>query len=599
MPPKKLIPKIKLKTVSNKDVLRKIINDDRIKESGLIKIFSYSHQKLHQLYSKNDNHIYNEDDEIYTSLFPRMKKYNEIYYKNKSNYLEKKDENTNFFKQYFNFKKINKEICNDEINTLYGNLIQKYSNKNFEFSKKFLSCEKLFKENGLLMNSKKDIDDYYHKEIKKNGENSQNYMKDIMFINQIYEELEKKRIKYNSIGKNPLLFINNESRRKSCAEELIKQFKRTHQYKKYRREQGMAAAQMVMMKQKDIEKDEKYIQNISKLIEKEEQSHDNIKNVYPFSHNPISDLKDNKNNNNENENNNALFIINRYTKNNFRNTQSIFNNTNNNYKKIKTNKFYSTNNLFSSLYKDDTTNSTFMNINNDIKMASLNRINKNLPDKRYSYKTSLDYSDYNAENAENNNTKNDDYIFIDDTSKIINQAGPKIISKKKSMSITNNSIKNINIKKIIISKKDDNISNEDISINTNFNKTNFYNKNLSNLSKVKNKRKSLINEKKNNRLSFKTNNSIKKISKFNISEDDIDKKELSWDLYKKFIGLKYKIETNNNHKLNNFCNTFLSFPKIVNDKLNKSFKLDEKIKKTHHKFIQSIIEQKIKGFDKV
>ena len=599
MPPKKLIPKIKLKTVSNKDVLRKIINDDRIKESGLIKIFSYSHQKLHQLYSKNDNHIYNEDDEIYTSLFPRMKKYNEIYYKNKSNYLEKKDENTNFFKQYFNFKKINKEICNDEINTLYGNLIQKYSNKNFEFSKKFLSCEKLFKENGLLMNSKKDIDDYYHKEIKNNGENSQNYMKDIMFINQIYEELEKKRIKYNSIGKNPLLFINNESRRKSCAEELIKQFKRTHQYKKYRREQGMAAAQMVMMKQKDIEKDEKYIQNISKLIEKEEQSHDNIKNVYPFSHNPISDLKDNKNNNNENENNNALFIINRYTKNNFRNTQSIFNNTNNNYKKIKTNKFYSTNNLFSSLYKDDTTNSTFMNINNDIKMASLNTINKNLPDKRYSYKTSLDYSDYNAENAENNNTKNDDYIFIDDTSKIINQAGPKIISKKKSMSITNNSIKNINIKKIIISKKDDNISNEDISINTNFNKTNFYNKNLSNLSKVKNKRKSLINEKKNNRLSFKTNNSIKKISKFNISEDDIDKKELSWDLYKKFIGLKYKIETNNNHKLNNFCNTFLSFPKIVNDKLNKSFKLDEKIKKTHHKFIQSIIEQKIKGFDKV
>ena len=83
-----------------------------------------------------------------------------------------------------------------------------------------------------------------------------------------------------------------------------------------------------------------------------------------------------------------------------------------------------------------------------------------------------------------------------------------------------------------------------------------------------------------------------------MNEKNFDKKELRWDLYKKFIGLKYKLQYNNNHKLENFCNTFTSLPKIVNDKLNKTFHLDEQIKKVHHKYIQRIMEHKIRDFNK-
>ena len=302
---KKIIPKVKLKTISNRDVLRKIATDENIKKLNLIKIFSYNHQKQHQIYSKNENHVYNKDDEKYTSIFPKMKKYNEIYYKNISNYHKKKDENKNFYKQYLEFKKNNKEICNDGINFLYGNLLPKYSKRNLEFSKKFLSGEKLFKENGLLMKKKSDIDNYYSREIKENGENSQNTMRDIIFINELYNKLDKKLSKFNSEEKNNLLIVEAPIRRKSCVAEMLEKYTRTHAYKKLRKVQAMEAAKIVRMKQQEIEDDEKYIKNISELIEKEEDSREKVKTIYPYKKKPISLIK---NNNNENENNSLLLI---------------------------------------------------------------------------------------------------------------------------------------------------------------------------------------------------------------------------------------------------------------------------------------------------
>ena len=41
MPPKKPIKKIKLKTNSNRDIIKKIVNNEKIKGSKIIKIFSY------------------------------------------------------------------------------------------------------------------------------------------------------------------------------------------------------------------------------------------------------------------------------------------------------------------------------------------------------------------------------------------------------------------------------------------------------------------------------------------------------------------------------------------------------------------------------
>lgn len=135
---------MKLKTISNRDILREIETHEKLKRATLIKIFSHNHQKLHQIYSKNENHIYNEDDEKYSGFFQKMKKYNEISKKNILDFHKKKDENKNFYKQYIKFKKNRKEICNDGINFLYGNLLPKYSKKKFGILQKISFRRKTF-----------------------------------------------------------------------------------------------------------------------------------------------------------------------------------------------------------------------------------------------------------------------------------------------------------------------------------------------------------------------------------------------------------------------------------------------------------------------
>ena len=498
------------------------------------------------------------------------------------------------------FKKMNKEIYNDEINNLYGNLIHKYANKNFYFSDKFLSGEKLFQENGLLVKKKNEIEDFYIKEIKKDGKNSKKSMRDLLYINNIFDRLEQKKVQYNSLQKNPFLKISNvEGRRKSCAANIIDKYKKSHAYKKLMKERAMFIANMVRMKQKEIEDDEKYIENISKLIEIQENTKEKDNTFYSIKNNPISLIK-HYNKNMENVNNNTIFIINRYGNKNLRNFKNIYND---NTKLI--NKNNSAINMYSSLYKEkkDTTYSTFMNNIKDTKSTFLSRNNRKPVIQRSSIKTAIDFSDYKLEKL---NTSNKDYIMIDDSSNKLNiKKFKKILSFKQDKKYSFNStgkLKVHNVKKDI--NNDNNENNDNLSTISLFNKTNFYNlssySNLSNKKKKQNTKKGKIKNLKST-LSVsqgKINYNEKIIKDFIMKEKNLDKNELKWDLYKKFVGLKYKLEYNNNHKLENFCNTFFSLPKIVNDKLNKTFHLDEQIKDAHQKYVKRIMEHKIKDFNK-
>jgi hypothetical protein len=512
-----------------------------------------------------------------------MQNYNNTYKKNFSTYLNIKGENKNFLKKYMLFKKKYKYIHNDEIVHLYGNILEKYSRKNYHLSKKCLSGENIFKENGLLMYGKKEIADYYKKEIQNNGNNNKRVMREIIFINGLFEELEQKKLNHKaSIQKNPLILKDKSKRRKSAVADMLETYKESQEYQIAKDQENLEQINIIKEKQKEIKDDQRYIRTIKKLINKNEKEMEKKRAFY---------------NDSDNANLDTLFVINRYTKNNFRNTKSVFNSTNTNFKKL--NKYKSAGNIYSSLYKDnDTTNSTFINNNKETKMTTFlsRNNNKDITNKRSSYKTSIDYSDFNDGY---NTIKNSNYIMIDDTSKTIKKISPikNNINSKNNINKQNNSKnKNTDIKKNI---NNDN-SKEKLSM-TSFNKTNktnFYNiSSYSNLTSIKNERNSKKIKIRNSKLSFNTNDN-KKISKFTISKDDFDKKDLSWNLYKKFVGLKYKLESNNNHKLDNFCNTFTSLPKIVNDKLNKSFILDEKIKETHHNYIKSLLETKIRGFEK-
>ena len=84
------------------------------------------------------------------------------------------------------------------------------------------------------------------------------------------------------------------------------------------------------------------------------------------------------------------------------------------------------------------------------------------------------------------------------------------------------------------------------------------------------------------KLMKKANTSIDHDNNRKVNKDCFDKKELRWNLYNKYVGLKYKLESNNNHRIGTFFESLSTLPKIVDDKLNKSFKFDEKIKETHY-----------------
>ena len=184
--------------------------------------------------------------------------------------------------------------------------------------------------------------------------------------------------------------------------------------------------------------------------------------------------------------------------------------------------------------------------------------------------------------------------MIDDTSNELNINSQKI--KELSTSIkkidSDNSTGNINL----TSKKEENKfqqqnqSNEELSSITIFNRTNLNNTSSNtNFSMKKSKRPSKISKIKNEKLSFgfskvneKDNTSIDHDNNKKVNKDCLDKKELRWNLYNKYVGLKYKLESNNNHRIGTFFESLSTLPKIVDDKLNKSFKFDEKIKETHY-----------------
>ena len=542
MLPKQPLPKKKLKSISNNDLLLKISKNEKKNKSALYKLFRYKHQKLHQLYSKNDNHRYNEDDDKYTYFFPKMQNYNKEFNKNKAKYLDKKDENENFIKEYLEFQKHAKKICNNEIQSLYGNLIGKYRNKKLEFSNKFLSGETLFKENGLLKVSQKDMDRYYNKEVKEYGKNSQKTMRDIIYINQLFDRLELKIQKNKSVRAPSLMVDSNNGyvRRKSCVAEMLDKFKMTYEYKRMRKEQDMALAKIVRLKQKEIEEDKSYIKNISELIEKEEKE---------------------KNKENENENDNTLFIINRYVKNKM--------GRNNNEYKLNKNK--SSIVILSTIYKEnDSTNSTFMN-NDEKKVTFFGRNPKNKSYLMSMSKTIYDYKD---------NKNNENISIKDDSSQIMNK--PKY---QKSI-LKNNSTQLFGKSKSNINKSYINNENNDVSSSISRNNNNFNNKSTyTNLSLKKSKSNSNNKEK----------NKDGKTSRNNSNIGRINKKEIKMELYKNYLGLKYKLESNNNRKLQNFCSSLSSLPKIVDEKINKSFLLDKEIKESHKKYIKLLMENKIKN----
>ena len=594
---KKFTKKLKLKKLSEDKIIDNIIKYEKEKHSELVKIFHRKPQKLHQLYSHNAV-IIHEDDEKYNGFFPQMKKYIKIQDKNIFEYNKKKNENKNFLKQYIGYKLYNKKICKDDTNTLYGDLLPLYNQKNFYFTNKFLSGKQIFQDCGLLIKNKRHLYDYYKKE---DNTKSNKGKRDIAFMNQmnliLEEKIKKKKIQEQE--KDWEILEKFSKIKKNKIDKNLEKYKRSKEYKLRKRAEAMKALELFMKNQKDIEDNKDYIKKIEKLIELEEKEKqkEQINEMNNTSENNQSS------NNLENENNNSLFILNRYQ-------NPKYNNKINATKIFPKNK--SSIDFRSTIYKGTTTNSTINKYNETRQTIDFIPIKIK---KRRSVNGNIYFSENTTENklsfTQDNKEDNSNYLNINDTS---TNKNPINFYRNIKQTLNNSS----SVRFLSRYKPIENASstqfdkNEDFSTITQQKKIgrNF----LSDYSNTYNAstQKRARNFHKRRVRKFKSTFELSKYSeklkdqeiKFNSTtlnntSDEKGKNDLKWKLFMNLYNLNHKVQTRNNKKLKNFCDISTSIPRTITDKINKSFELDNQLKQGHIDFVKLLMEQKImKYYDK-
>ena len=585
---KKPIPKLKIKKQSKVKLLDNIIKYEKQNHKELMQIFHHKPQKLHQLYSDHAVIIHN-DDEKYNGFFTQMKKYNKIQAKNISEYNKKKEENKNFVKQYTGYKLYNKQVCKDDLGSIYGNLIPLYQKKNYMFSNEFLSGKKIFQESGLLIKNKRHLNEYY-KNVEKTLYNKG--MRDLNYINHlsiyVEDKLEKSKIKEMEEAMRLMEEVGKVQ--KNYISDKLEKYKRSKQYKQKIRFEAMKALDEFRKNQIEIENEKKYIENVTNLINLEEKERQKEKELNTTNINQTY-------NNLESENNNSLFILNRYPNNKY-------NNKINATKVLPKNR--SSINIQSSLYKDATNIS--INNHNETKKTLLNNRPIKIK-KRYSNKTDIDFSEYTIDNNFNDTHENKDsneYININDEYKNEN---PLNIHYNIKNSLNNNTtllFKTRNRTKENISStkftKHDELST--LNINDNNKTNNYLLSDFTNISTQKRGRKSYKIPIRNfkstfNLTKFSDKYKSNSITMINQTSKEQEKKDMKWNYYAYLYKLNNSIHTRNNHKFKHFCENLTTVPKNITDKINKSFELDDKIKMTHLDYVKLLMEQKImKYYDK-
>ena len=92
----------------------------------------------------------------------------------------------------------------------------------------------------------------------------------------------------------------------------------------------------------------------------------------------------------------------------------------------------------------------------------------------------------------------------------------------------------------------------------------------------------------------------KNLSTFNHTLDDKEKKCLNWNLFKNLYQLNHKVHTKNNLDFKNFYEKASIIPtddyQNITSKINKSFELDDELKKAHINYVKLLMKEKIKNY---
>ena len=585
---KKTITKINLRKKRHQ-LIDNILNPEKLDNLELKQLLQKKPLKQHQLYSKRGIILF-DDEEKYNGFIPTMSKYNKIHYENISKYERKKQENKNFLKQYTGYKIFNHKICKDDVDTLYGNLLPLYKEKYFSFTNQFLFKKKIFQESASLINNRRHLNDYYQKMEQLNDNKS---IRDLTFLNKLSLELEAnvERRKLKSLQGDYIKLEKLGMAKKNHFFRKLAKIKRTKEYKQKRYIEAMKALDQFTKNKDEIEKDKQYNKNIINLIEIEEKENEKEKQKEI----EVTNINNNQSSNNlENDDNNSLFILNRYQNDKYNN-------------KINSSNIFPRNkssiNVQSSLYNE--INNTTNNKNIETKQTMLNNYQMKTM-KRNSVNSNLYFSKYTLNDTQENN--NTEFPYIKDTYTNENPINccnnlKKTTNNEKSTQFDTR-YKSKNVSSIKIEKYDDssNISNNDF-----YNSNNYFISDYANISTQKrgrNSNKVPIRKIKStfdiSNFSYKIKENEKNAKNLSVvipKLNEKEKKDLKVNTFKNLKRLNLYVYTRNNRKFKKFCDMSNSFmPQNITDKINKSFELDEEIKKGHIEYAKLLLEQKISAF---
>lgn len=291
---------------SNRFLIRKLKLEGRAKDNNIEKILSFKKPKALTVNPKLINNKNNKEEEkknrAYNEALNMINQFNKNYKNNIINYIEKKDENTNFLKGYKKCKKKNgktKEMEEiDQRTYVFGQLLKLYDEKGLKIPGEFFYND-IYKESGLLLVKRSKMDEYFEDEIKKNGE-SRKGIKSIQFLKKLSDGIEK-------VYRKRILEKNKIKPNKSMSDMSRENLDRDNTQKnraKMTKKDYFNFFQRVNANLNDIKKQEKEIQKLKELISREEEENnllfksnnnnnfDNVNsNIYIESYNNFSNIK--------------------------------------------------------------------------------------------------------------------------------------------------------------------------------------------------------------------------------------------------------------------------------------------------------------------
>ena len=192
------------KSLSSQRKLIKRIKGDRSKSDSLIQLLEMKKKKpitLNPKIIKDKTKFDKSENKVALEGVKIIQESNNTFVKNINNYNERKENNeffTNRFKKYKSLANKDKIEEIEKNKFILGNLLRAYEDKGINFGGNFFH-KGIYNVSGILLRKKKLIEDYYAKEVKKEGNKSRKIIKYKNFLNKLSTQVKDKILRKNPI----------------------------------------------------------------------------------------------------------------------------------------------------------------------------------------------------------------------------------------------------------------------------------------------------------------------------------------------------------------------------------------------------------------